>query len=214
MAIKTNTIEIVDYKTAAKTAVITIEGDSDLILNKMNARATRMLLAEDRKKVKEAPNVWEDIITAIHWRDALPTSDTYKDCDQEMMQKLLTENAPCIPAFGIKKAICQAVVRNEIDRYATKIDNALNIAADKNLVPVTFAAWSLDERLMTPKKGSPIVVRLNHFSGWKASFRINYMDNVYSLSEIVNIINLSGFGIGVGSGKSSGFGRFHVVDVQ
>lgn len=39
-----------------KHAQIFIEGDSDLVLNKMNARNERALLAEDRKKVREKPN--------------------------------------------------------------------------------------------------------------------------------------------------------------
>ena len=215
MAIKDkNIIELVDIKAMSKTATITIEGDGDLVLNKMNARNTRMLLADDRKKVKESPNPWEDVITAIHWRDGIPCKDTYQECSEEMMHKLLAENAPCITTFGLKKSIGQAVVRNEIDKYATKIDTALNVVADKGLVPITFTEWSLDEKLMSPKKGSPVVVRLNHFSGWKATFRIDYTDSVYSLNEIVNIINLAGFGLGIGSGRTSGYGRYHVVGVE
>ena len=215
MAIKDkNIIELKDLRNASKSAIITIEGDGDLVLNKMNARNTRMLLSDDRKKVKEAPNVWEDIITAVHWRDAIPCKDTYTECSEVMMHTLLEKNAPCITAFGLKKSFCQSVVRNEIDKYSTKIDNAINIVADKGLVPITFAEWSVDERLMSPQKGSPVVVRLNHFSGWKASFQVNYTDNVYSLNEIVNIINLAGFGLGIGSGRSSGYGRYHVVDVK
>lgn len=209
-----NTVELKEVK--VKTATITIEGDTDLVLNKMNARNTRMLLADDRKKVKEQPNTWEDVITALHWRDALPCEDTYTECSEEMMHKLLAENAPCITAFGLKKSFGQAVVRNEIDRYATKLDNSLNVIGYKgtDLIPVEFVEWSLDERLMSPQKGSPVVVRLNHFTNWKATFTINYTDNVYSLSEIVNIINLAGFGLGIGSGRTTGFGRYHVIDVQ
>lgn len=209
-----NVIELKDLRNATKTALITIEGDGDLVLNCMNARNTRALLAEDRKKVKEQPNAWEDVITAIKWRDDLPTADTYRDCSEQMMHELLDNNAPCISAFGLKKSFGQAVVRNEIDKYATKIDNALNVVADKGLVPITFTEWSLDERLMSPKKGSPVVVRLNHFSGWRAQFRINYTDNVYSLQEILNIINLAGFGLGIGSGRTSGYGRYHIVGVE
>lgn len=215
MAIKDkNVIELTDVRSTTKSAIVTIEGDGDLVLNKMNARNTRMLLSDDRKKVKEAPNSWEDIITSIHWRDALPCKDTYTECDEKMMKKLLKENAPCITAFGLKKSFGQSVVRNEIDKYATKIDNAINIVADRGLIPITFTEWSIDERLMSPQKGSPVVVRLNHFGGWRASFQVNYTDNVYSLSEIVNIINLAGFGLGIGSGRSSGYGRYHVVDVK
>lgn len=209
-----NVIELKDMRNATKTAIITIEGDGDIVLHKMNARDTRTLTAEDRKKIREVPNVWEDIITSIHWRDGIPTNDTYKDCDEAMMNKLLSENAPCITAFGLKKSFGQAVVRNEIDKYATKFDNAVNVVADKGLVPIEFAEWSLDERLMSPKKGSPITVRLNHFGGWRASFRIDYTDHVFSLEQIVNIINLAGFGLGIGSGRSSGYGRYHVVAVN
>ena len=209
-----NTVELKDLNSEIKTVTVTIEGNSDLVLNKMNARNTRELLAEDRKLAKETPNPWEDIITAIHWRDGLPCHDTYKECDEKMMLDLLKENAPCITAFGLKKSFENAVVRNEIDTYATKIDNAVNVLGDKGLIPITFTEWSVDERLMSPKKGSPVTVRLNHFSGWRAEFTISYTDKVYSLNEIINIINLAGFGIGIGSGRSSGYGRYSVVDVK
>lgn len=197
-----------------KTAQIFIEGSSDLVLNKMNARNVRVLTAEDRKKIREVPNKWEDIITSIHWRDGIPCEDTYTECNEEMLYSMLANNAPCISAFGLKKSFGQAVVRNEIDKYSTKFDNAVNVIADKGLVPITFAEYAVDERLMSPKRGAPINVNLSHFIGWKANFLIDYTDHVYSLEQIVNIINLAGFGLGIGSGRSSGYGRYKVVDMK
>ena len=207
-----NTIELAHIN--VKSARIFIEGDSDLVLNKMNARNTRVLTADDRKKIREVPNKYEDIITAIHWRDGIPTDDTYANCDAQMLADMLKNNAPCITAFGLKKSFGQAVVRNEIDKYATKFDNAVNVIAAKGLVPVTFAEYAIDEKLMSPKRGAPINVILSHFIGWKSEFTISYTDHVYSLEQIVNIINLAGFGLGIGSGRSSGYGRYHVVDVK
>jgi hypothetical protein len=207
-----NTIELAHIN--VKSARIFIEGDSDLVLNKMNARNTRVLTADDRKKIREVPNKYEDIITAIHWRDGIPTDDTYANCDAQMLADMLKSNAPCITAFGLKKSFGQAVVRNEIDKYATKFDNAVNVIATKGLVPVTFAEYAIDEKLMSPKRGAPINVILSHFIGWKSEFTISYTDHVYSLEQIVNIINLSGFGLGIGSGRSSGYGRYHVTDVR
>jgi len=207
-----NTIELAHIN--VKSARIFIEGDSDLVLNAMNARNTRVLTANDRKKIREVPNKYEDIITAIHWRDGIPTDDTYANCDAQMLADMLKNNAPCITAFGLKKSFGQAVVRNEIDKYATKFDNAVNVIATKGLVPVTFAEYAIDEKLMSPKRGAPINVILSHFIGWKSEFTISYTDHVYSLEQIVNIINLSGFGLGIGSGRSSGYGRYHVVDVK
>lgn len=205
-------ITIQDFE--VKTATICIEGTSDLVLNKMNARNTRALMADDRKKIREIPNKWEDAITAVHWRDPIGCDDLYKEADEKLMAKLLKKNAPCISAFGLKKSFGQAVVRNEIDKYATKFDNAMNISASNNLVPIKFADWILDERLMSPKRGAPVCVLLNIFQGWSAEFLINYTDHVFSLEQIVNIINMAGFGLGIGSGRSSGYGRYKVTDVK
>ena len=197
-----------------KRATITIEGTGTLCLNKMNARNFRALTADDRKKVSETPNPWEDVITALHWRDQLPMKDTYTERDEQMMQTLLSTNAPCISAFGLKKSFGQAVVRQEIDKFSTKFDASMNIVATNGLIPIEFTDWSLDERLMSPKRGAPVTVRLNHFSGWRAKFDIEYLDNVFSINAIVNVINIAGFSMGIGSGRTSGFGRYKVVNVQ
>lgn len=104
---------------------------------------------------------------------------------------------PCLSAFGLKKSFGDAVVRNEIDKYKTKFDASVNVFAQSGLVPITFAEHYVDEKLMSPKKGAPVLVYLNRFVGWKAEIEIGYVDNVYSIEQIVNIVNLAGFGIGI-----------------
>ena len=191
---------------------ITIEGDSDLILNRMNKRTVEMLTDQrkDKGKTIREANVWEDVITSMHWRDPLP--DQY---DEKTLERLLKENAPCISAFGLKKSFGQAVVRNEIDKYATKFDASVNLVAPGNLVPITFAEHFVDEKLMSPKRGAPVLSRQNRFTGWKAAFTVQYMDGgSYSAEQIVQVINLAGFGLGIGSGRTSGYGRYHVVGVE
>ena len=199
-------------------AIICIEGDGDLVLNKMNASNERQLIADDRKKQglweSQHKNKWEDIITSMHWRDGIPVENTNEQCSEELMMKMLEENAPCIPAFGFKKSWGQAVVRNEIDKYSTKFDNAVNIVAPGGLIPIKFTEWKVDTRLMSPQRGAPLTVRLNHFSGWRAEIMINYTTNVYNIDTIATIINCAGFGIGIGSGRTSGYGRYHIVDIK
>ena len=77
-----------------------------------------------------------------------------------------------------------------------------------------YVKFHLDEKLMSPKKGAPVLVKLNRFSGWTATFRISFLENVYSLEQIVNVINLAGFGLGIGSGRNSDYGRYHIIDVR
>ena len=193
-------------------ATISIEGDGDLVLNKMNARNARLLSADDRKKIKEVPNIWEDIITSMHWRDGYPVEDTYAELTEEHLKQMLLNNAPCISGFGLKKSFGQAVVRNEIDTYATKFDNAMNVV--ETLIPIKFSEHFVDQKLMSPKRGAPLPVLLNRFSGWSAEIPITYTEHVYSLDQIVNIINMAGFGLGIGSGRSSGYGRYHVSGIK
>ena len=187
---------------------IKIIGDTDLILNKMNDRTIRALTGERTGKGKslESPNVWEEIITAMHWRDEKPT-----DFTEEGLKNALENNAPCLTAFGLYKSFGDAVVRNEIDKYATKFRASVNIIGKGNLIPIKFAEHYVDEKLMSPKKGSPVLVHMNRFSGWSAEITISYLETTYSLEQIINIINLAGFGLGIGSGRTSGYGRYLVV---
>lgn len=190
---------------------VTIIGDGDLCLNKMNDVAARILTDQRKDKAKSLnkPNMWEEVITALHWRDGKP-----KDFSEEGLYRALKENAPCISAFGLKKSWGDAVVRNAIDKYKTKFDASINIISTGGIVPIKFSNYTLDEKLMSPKKGSPVLVHISRFSGWSAEVEIAFTENTYSLEQIVNIINLAGFGIGIGSGRSSGYGRYHVETVE
>ena len=195
-----------------KRIIVTIEGDSDLVLNKMNDVSTRQLTDQRKDKAKnlEKPNEWEMIITAMHWLNGKP-----EEYSEKSLIDALKNNAPCLTAFGLKKSFGQAVVRNEIDTYATKFDASVNvIGKGDGLVPISFVEHHVDEKLMSPKRGAPVLVRLNRFSGWKADIEISFIDNVYSVDQLVNVVNLAGFGIGIGSGRSSGYGRYHVSNVM
>lgn len=206
---KTETIEI--KRIDVKQVTVKIVGDGDLILNKMNDVSARQLTDQRKNKAKdmEVPNEWEQIITAIHWRDGKPT-----DFSEQGLIDALKNNAPCITAFGLKKSFGEAVVRNEIDKFKTKFDPSVNIIAKGNLIPIKFTEHYIDEKLMSPVRGKPVLVRMNRFSGWSAEFTIQFTENVYSLEQIINIINLAGFGLGIGSGRTSGYGRYHVEEVR
>lgn len=197
-----------------KTFEVTIVGDTDLILNKMNDVTTRQLTEARKDKAKDLtkPNEWEEIITAIHWLNGKP-----EEYSEEVMHDMLfsKDNAPCITAFGLKKSFGEALTRNKISTYSTEFRATVNVLGEKdNLVPITFTEYHLDEKLMSPKKGAPVLVKLNRFSGWKATFKISFLENVYSLEQIVNVINLAGFGIGIGSGRNSDYGRYHIEDIK
>lgn len=191
---------------------IHVVGDTDLVLNKMNDVTTRQLVdaRKDKAKKIETPNMWEEIITSIHWRDGKPT-----DYSEEGLYNALKNNAPCLTSFGLKKSFGEAVVRLGIDTYSTRFDASVNLIASGGLVPIKFTEHYVDEKLMSPKKGAPVLVHLNRFCGWSADIKISYIDSVYSSEQLINVVNLAGFGIGIGSGRRScGYGRYHVDGVM
>lgn len=206
-------VQVVEFRPIEpKTVTVTIVGDSDLILNKMNDVTTRQLTDARKDKAKDLtkPNEWEEIITAMHWRDGKPT-----DFSEEGLKDALANNAPCLTAFGLKKSFGEALTRNKIATYSTEFRATINVIGERdNLIPIEFTEYHLDEKLMSPKKGAPVLVKLNRFSGWSATFKISYLDNVYSLDQIMNIINLAGFGLGIGSGRSSDYGRYHIESIK
>lgn len=212
MAKKTE--EVIELKAITpKIATITIVGDSDLICNKMCDPTKRQLTDQRKDKAKDISqedDTWERIITSVHWLNGNPQEFTEKSFKDK-----LKKDYPCITAFGLKASFKQAVTRNKVSTYSTEFDATMNvIGKGDGLVPFSFTEHHVDEKLMSPKRGAPVLIYLNRFSGWSAEFDISYLENVYSLEQIVNVVNLAGFGIGIGSGRTSGYGRYHVENVK
>jgi hypothetical protein len=84
-----------------------------------------------------------------------------------------------------------------------------------DLVPIRFTEHYIDEKLMSPKRGAPVLVRQNRFTGWSADITVQYIaGGSFSLEQIIQVINLAGFSMGIGSGRTSGYGRYHVSGVK
>ncbi len=194
------------------TVTITIAGDSDLILNKIDAWTERLLKDKQTGKPKttETPNEWLIKATKIHW--IRPFEGEYNEAN---FYENLKKNAACISAFGLKKSFGETVVRTGLDKYKTSFDASVNVLGENNLVPIKFAEHHIDEKLISPGRGKPPVLSTqNRFTGWSADITIQYLDNgKFSLEQIIQIVGLAGFSMGIGSGRSSGYGRYHVQGV-
>ena len=45
-------------------------------------------------------------------------------------------------------------------------------------------------------------------------FEVMFPQDKFYIQQFINIINLAGFGLGIGSGRTSGYGRYHVEAVR
>lgn len=195
------------------TAVITIAGDSDLILNKMRDSTTQQLADKQEGKVQgtKAPvNMYEHLVGSIHWLKGEET-----DYTEEGWKNALVNNIPGYPSSGMKKALCDAVVRVLGETYSTKFN--ANVQILNSFLPITFGSSSYDKSLFSPQKGSPVLCYRNVFRDWKTTFTIKYIPDNYSLDRIIEVINCAGFACGIGShrpsSKGGSNGMFHVVSV-
>ncbi len=199
-----------------KYLTITIVGDTDLRLHKMDAGNKKMLMDKqkgkaDKKEKGVGVDKWMQAISTIHWRDGEPEEYT-----EEAYHEAMKNNAPCISGFGLRKSFGDAVVRNGFETYATKLMASVQIVED--FIPVKFAECVLEEQLVPAKMGSPILGYINQFKGWSATFTLRYIENYYSTEQILNFIKYAGFGIGIGSGRAgksgSNYGSYHIESVQ
>lgn len=211
---KTTETKEIQNKINFATTTITIAGDSDLILNKMRDSTTQELADKQEGKVqgtKKAVNMYEHLVGSIHWLKGEETNYT-----EEGWKNALQNNVPGYPSSGMKKALCDAVVRVLGETYSTKFN--ANVQILDSFLPIEFESSSYDKSLFSPQRGSPVLCYRNVFRNWKTSFTIKYIPDNYSLDQIIEVINCAGFACGIGShrpsSKGGSNGMFHVVSVE
>jgi hypothetical protein len=206
-------VKEVQNKINFATATITIVGDSDLILNKMRDSTSQELADKQEGKVqgtRKPVNMYEHLIGSIHWLKGEET-----DYTEEGWKNALQNNVPGYPSSGMKKALCDAVVRVLGETYSTKFN--ANVQILNSFLPIEFGASNYDKSLFSPQKGSPVLCYRNVFHDWKTTFTIKYIPDNYSLDRIIEVINCAGFACGIGShrpsSKGGSNGMFHVESV-
>lgn len=201
-----------------ETIEVTIEGDSDLILNKMTKESMDDLVGKQTgktiKKSKEPINQWQRLVESIHWMDGQE-----EDYTEEGWRHAIENNRVGYDASGIKKGLCDAVVRVLGESKSTIANANIQVIPEKaNLVPISFSNVAIDESVITNHRGNAFVTYRNVFSGWSSKFKIQFMPDNFSVEQIVEILQAMGFAGGLGSHrvglKGGTNGQFHVTNVQ
>jgi hypothetical protein len=215
---KKNTKTISIKPLNVKTVEIVIEGDSDLILNKMTDSSITEIVEKQTgktgKKAKEAINQWQRLLEGIHWMDGKET-----DFTEDGWKNALSNNRIGYDASGIKKGICDAAVRVLGESKSTITNANIQVLPEKaNLIPILFTEVGIDESVITNYKGNAFVTYRNVFSGWSAKFRIQFMADNISVEQLIELVQAMGFAGGLGAHrvglKGGTNGQFHVASVK
>lgn len=213
MPAKKNT-EIIIIKPVEKvTAEITIVGESPLIVHAWSEKAKReMLDAQQGKKSgkkKEFKNPVADFIRSMYWLDGtphIPDGATEEETEQIFNEAISKGARFGFPAVAIKKAAVSAAYRQGITKDKVSANGSfwLNGINDVEFVEIeSDEPPVMREDMVKIGMGTADIRYRGEFRNWKCRCRISYLkDGVFSLENIISMINLGGFCCGLGEWRT------------
>lgn len=188
---------------------VTLIGDSPLIVHAWSEKAKKEMLAKQMKKAKAAKEA----------------KDPKADFEASMYR--LSDGGYGFPSVAFKNA---AVTAGTSVAGLTKIQarQAFHILGEDaditgafegsksrvNLVRIDSEAPAMREDMVRVGMGTADLRYRPEFSEWRAKILVRYNQNVLSEAQILNLLNVAGFAVGVGEWrpeKDGQYGMFHVA---
>lgn len=198
-----------------KEANVTIVGNSPLIINKFSEKSKRQILEKQMKKAKapkEAKIPFYDFVQSLHWVTPMPDFEGKTEEEiKEIFNKAIEDGAKFgFPTVGIKQSAISAAYRGGLAKNKVSLQGAFHIKGE--LATIEGELTMREDYVKIPMGGADIVYRGEFKEGWKSTFTVMYDEGVISLEQIIQMINLGGFSVGIGDWRTErggNFGMFH-----
>lgn len=215
MPAKKNTEAIEIKPIEIKKVTVHIVGDTPLIMHAWSEKAKKMMLEAQmgtaKGKKKKLKNPVDDFIRSMYWLTEMPTEGT-----EEAFKAAIAGGARFgFPVTAFKQAAISAAYRMGYVKDKMGLRGAFFIESDENgMVEIHSDEPIMREDMVKIGMGTADLRYRGEFRNWSADLVISYNANgQFSLENIVNIINLSGYVCGVGEWrveKDGQFGMYHV----
>ena len=172
-------------------AVIKIVGDSPLIIHAWSAKAKKEMLDKQMKKAKTAKGA----------------KDPERDYEEAFYR--LPDGKPGFPTIGIKQAMVSAGGRFSDGMKMSELRGMFFVPGE--LVAIEGEP-SMREDMVRVGMGTADLRYRPEFKSWSISLPIEYNADAITLEQIVNLVNLAGFGVGIGEWRperDGQYGMFH-----
>lgn len=163
---------------------------------------------------RQGKNLWEGLITGIHWEKPIEYHDeNIMLYTEEEWKHYMETNRPCILAQAFKKSFKESFVtflKESTGKNGTDITRALSV--DEFIHPIKFASVYIESSIVPTKVvgGSSVVCNANVFENWSTEITISCPDAVFPVETIIQLIETTGKYIGIGSQRANGYGRYHI----
>ena len=197
-------------------AKIKIVGDSPLIIHKFSEKAKAEILNKQMKKaktIKGAKVPFADFIQSLHWITPMPDCEgkTEEELQKEFEQALKDGARFGFPTVGIKQSAISSAFRGGLAKNKVSLQGTFHIEGE--LAEIKGDLRMREDYCKIPMAGADIVYRGEFATGWTSEFMILFDEGTISLEQIIQMINLGGFSVGIGDWrveKGGNFGMFHV----
>lgn len=177
------------------TLQVLLIGDSPLIVHAWSEKAKEMMLSKQMKKGKMAKEA----------------KDPEKDFQESLYPKL--DGRHTFPAVAFKSAMVGAC-RFVENVKMTEARGAFHILGEYIKLD---GEPTRREDMVRVGMGTADIRYRGEFKTWKALLDISYNQSAMSAEQIINLLNVAGFGVGVGEWRperNGSYGRFHVATEQ
>ena len=210
-------VEVIEIRPIeVKRATVRIVGDTPLIMHAWSEKAKREMLEKQMKvtktKAKADKDPIEDFIRSMYWKTPMPT-----DMTQAGFERAISEGAQfCFPVTAIKQAAISAAFRMGWAKDKMSMRGAFFIDGDENqMIEIHSDPPVPREDMVKVGMGTADIRYRGEFRNWYADLVVSYNANgMYSLEQIVNIINAGGYACGIGEWRperDGQYGMFHVA---
>lgn len=171
---------------------VTLIGDSPLICHRWSEKAKKEMLDKQMKKAKTAK----------------VAKDPVADFKASLYEH--PEGGYGFPCVAFKSAAVGAC-RFSDGVKMTEARGAFHVVGELAKI---VGEPAMREDMVRIGMGTADIRHRGEFKTWRVTLRISYNASVFSPEQIINLLNLAGFGVGIGEWRperDGSYGRFHVM---
>lgn len=214
------TVETIEIKPVEIAVVdVRIVGDTPLIMHRWSEKAKRQMLEDmmntgaTPKRPREPKAPVDEFCRSMYWMEGCPAEGA---TDDEIMAAVPNGRFG-FPVTAIKQAAISAAFRSGMSKDKVSLQAAFFIDGEgpEQLAEVKGDKPIMREDMVKVNMGKPDMRYRGEFHNWYMDLTIRYNKNgQYTLKQILNIINMGGFGCGIGEWrpeKSGQNGMYHLA---
>lgn len=204
---------------------ITLVGESDLILCK-KARSYELFEVFRQSHVKgtkipaklqQPYNMWECLITSIHWMNPIEFhDDDISLYSEEEWKNYMENNQPFILGKAFKDSFKEAFISCGFKTGTGKNGtDFLRTTKFRQKNPVSFVEATYDQHLAMTSGLSKtnVLTQQNVFKGWTCELEITFLESEMPRETLIDLIRTAGIFIGIGSRRGEEYGRYTIGEV-